>query len=125
VVKMLNRTLLTGRTTKNIELKYTPNGVAIGSFTLAVNRNFKNGNGETETDFIQCLAWRKLAETMGNHVTKGSLIGVEGRLQTRSFEDQTGKRIFVTELVVDNFTFLESKNAKQEQPPEQMNRYGA
>jgi single-strand DNA-binding protein len=122
---MINKVILTGRLTKDVELKYTPSGVAVGTFSLAVNRPFKNEKGESETDFINCVVWRKQAETMANHLKKGSLIGVDGRLQTRSYENNEGKRIFVMELIVENFTFLESKNTKPENPPQQYNRYGA
>jgi single-strand DNA-binding protein len=122
---MINTVVLTGRLTKDIELKYTPSGVPVGTFTLAVNRPFKNDKGESETDFISCVVWRKQAETMANHLKKGSLIGVNGRIQSRSYEGQDGKRVFVTELNVESFTFLESKQTETKQPPQQYNRYGA
>lgn len=116
---MINSSSLTGRLTKDVELKYTPSGIPVGSFTLAVNRNFTKENGEREADFINCVVWRKTAETMANHLKKGSLIGVTGRLQSRSFEGQHGNMIFVTELVVDNFCFLESK---EDSPPKETYR---
>lgn len=114
---------LTGRLTKDPELKYTPNGVPVTTFTLAVNRTFSKENGERETDFIQCVAWRKTAETIGNHLRKGSLIGTTGRIQTRSYEDNSGKRQFVTEVVIENFAFLESKKETETEQP--YHRYGA
>jgi single-strand DNA-binding protein len=120
---MINNVTLTGRLTKDPELKYTPSGVGVASLTIAVNRPFANDKGEKETDFIFCVAWRKTGETMANFLKKGSLIGVTGRLQTRSYEDKSGKRQFVTEVVVEQFSFLESKQeTKTEQP---YHRYGA
>src|SRR5699024_1233399 len=104
----MNRTVLIGRTTKDIELSYSPNGVAVAKFTLAVNRPFKNANGERETDFITCVAFRKTAETMANYLTKGNQVGVEGRIQTGRYE-RDGKTVFTTDVSVDQFYFLESK----------------
>ncbi|MGX7417790.1 single-stranded DNA-binding protein [Carnobacterium gallinarum] len=106
---MINRVVLVGRLTKDADLKYTPSGAAVASFTVAVNRQFKNQEGEREADFINCVAWRKTAETLANFTRKGSLIGVEGRLQTRSYENQQGQRVYVTEVVVDTFSMLEKK----------------
>lgn len=118
---MINTSSLTGRLTKDVELKYTPSGVPVGSFTLAVNRNFTKENGEREADFINCVVWRKTAEVMANHLKKGSLIGVTGRLQSRSFEGSSGNRVFVLELIVENFCFLESK--EETEPKETYQRY--
>ena len=105
----LNVVTLTGRLTKDADLRYTGNGQAVASFSLAVDRQFKNANGERETDFINVVAWRKTAETLAEHTRKGSLIGIVGRIQTRNYEGNDGKRIYVTEVVADSFTFLESK----------------
>lgn len=107
---MLNNWTGTGRLTKQPELRYTQTGVAVLSYTLAVDRTFKNANGEKETDFIMCVAFRKTAEIMAEHLNKGSLIGVTGRVQTRNYENNQGQRVYVTEIVTDNFVFLESKN---------------
>lgn len=107
---MINAAILTGRLTKDVDLRYTSSGVATASFTLAVNRNFTNQNGERDADFINCVAWRKTAETMANHLHKGSLIGIEGRIQTRNYDNAQGQKVFVTEVVINNFTFLESRN---------------
>jgi single-strand DNA-binding protein len=108
---MINRAIITGRLTRDPELKYTGNSsTAVASFTLAVNRKFTNQQGNREADFINCVAWRKTAETIANYTHKGSLIGVDGRIQTRSYENQQGQRVYVTEIVVDDFTFLESKS---------------
>lgn len=106
---MMNRTVLVGRLTKDPDLKYTANGVPVASFTLAVNRNFKNAQGEQEADFINCVVWRKPAENAANFLKKGSLAGVDGRIQTRSYEGQDGKRVYVTEVQAESVQFLEPK----------------
>lgn len=106
---MINRTVLVGRLTKDPELKYTQSGLAVVRFTLAVNRAFKNGQGEQEADFIQCTAWRKTAENVANYLKKGSLCGVDGRIQTGSFDGQDGKKVYTTDVVADSVQFLESK----------------
>lgn len=111
---MINRVVLVGRLTRDVELRYTTSGTAVGSFTLAVNRQFTNASGERETDFINCVIWRKSAENFSNFTSKGSLVAVEGRLQTRNYENQQGQRVYVTEVVVDNFSLLESR-AESEQ----------
>ncbi|MFA6719244.1 MAG: single-stranded DNA-binding protein [Prevotella sp.] len=112
---MLNRVVLTGRLTKDIELRYTSSGVATGTFSLAVNRGFKNANGDREADFINCVVWRKSAENLANFAHKGSLIGVDGRLQTRNYENNQGQRVYVTEVVLDNFSLLESRSSNDGQ----------
>ena len=96
---MLNSVCLVGRTTKDPELRYTPSNVAVATFSLAVNRNFKDANGERETDFINCVIWRQQAENLANWAKKGALIGITGRIQTRSYENQQGQRVYVTEVV--------------------------
>ena len=106
---MLNRTVIVGRLTRDPELRYTPNGVAVANFTVAVNRPFRNQQGEQEADFINCVAWRKQAENLANYMHKGSLIGVDGRIQTRSYENQEGKRVWVTEVLAESIQFLEYK----------------
>jgi single-strand DNA-binding protein len=103
---MLNRTILIGRLTKDPELRYTPNGVATASFTLAVERPFKT-NGEKETDFIQIVTWKQTAESVANYLRKGRLTAVEGRIQVRNYENKEGKRVYITEVVADNVRFLE------------------
>jgi single-strand DNA-binding protein len=105
---MMNRTILVGRLTKDPDLKYTPNGVAVCTFTLAVNRPFKK-DGETEADFINCVVWRKSAENVANFLKKGSLAGVDGRIQTRNYEGQDGKKVYVTEVQAESVQFLEPK----------------
>ena len=106
---MINRVVLVGRLTRDPELRYTANGAAVASFTVAVNRQFTNSQGEREADFINCVIWRKAAENFSNFTNKGSLVGIDGRLQTRNYENQQGQRVYVTEVVVDNFSLLESR----------------
>ncbi|NLS38669.1 single-stranded DNA-binding protein [Fructobacillus tropaeoli] len=106
---MINRVVLIGRLTRDVELRYTQSGVAVGSFSLAVNRNFTNANGDREADFINAVIWRKAAENFANFTGKGALVAIEGRLQTRNYENNLGQRVYVTEVVVDNFSLLESK----------------
>lgn len=107
---MINRVVLIGRLTRDVELRYTGSGTAVGQFTLAVNRSFTNRNGEREADFITCVIWRKSAENFANFTHKGSLVGIEGRIQTRNYDNAEGQRVYVTEVVVDNFSLLESRN---------------
>ena len=107
---MINNVVLVGRLTKDLDLRYTSNGTAVATFTVAVNRQFTNQKGEREADFINCVIWRKPAENMANFTRKGSLVGVEGHIQTRSYENQQGQRVYVTEIVVETFSLLESKN---------------
>lgn len=114
---MLNRVVLAGRLTKDPDLRITPNGVAVANFTIAVNRPFSNKEGEQDADFINCVVWRRAAENLANFQKKGSLIGVDGRLQSRSFDNQEGKRVFVTEVVADSVQFLESKGGNDNQQP--------
>ncbi|MCY0864068.1 MAG: single-stranded DNA-binding protein [Sulfobacillus sp.] len=109
---MLNTVILIGRLTQDPELRYTPNGVAVAQFTVAVDRPFTDQNGKRETDFIDCLAWRKLGETVGNHLKKGRLVAVQGRLQIRSYEAKDGTKRRVAEVVADSVRFLDS--AKKE-----------
>lgn len=106
---MINRVVLVGRLTKNPDLRYTQSGAAVATFTVAVNRQYTNQNGEREADFINCVVWRKAAENFANFTHKGSMVAVEGRLQTRSYENQQGQRVYVTEVNVDNFSLLETK----------------
>lgn len=105
----MNNVNLIGRLTKAVDLRYTQNGVAYGSFTIAVNRRFKNQNGEREADFINCVIWKKSAENLANFTQKGSLIGVSGAIQTRNYDNQQGQRVYVTEVLVENFDLLESR----------------
>lgn len=112
---MLNNVVLVGRMTRSAELRYTPSNVAVATFTLAVNRTFKNESGEREADFINCVMWRQQAENLANWAKKGALIGVIGRIQTRSYDNQQGQRVYVTEVVAEQFQLLESKGQQGNQ----------
>ena len=107
---MINNVTLVGRLTRDPELKYTTSNVAVATFNLAVNRNFKGANGERETDFINCMIWRKPAELLSEWCKKGNLVGITGRIQTRSYENQQGQRVYVTEVVAESFQILEKKD---------------
>lgn len=108
---MLNRVVLIGRLTKDPELRYTSSGVAVATFTLAVDRNFKSANGERETDFVPCVVYRQLAELCANYLSKGKLASADGRLQIRSYDGQDGQRRWVTEVVAENVQFLSPKES--------------
>ncbi|MCE5004520.1 single-stranded DNA-binding protein [Staphylococcus chromogenes] len=116
---MLNRVVLVGRLTKDPEFRTTPSGVDVSTFTLAVNRNFKNKDGEQQADFINCVVFRKQAENVKNFLSKGSLAGVDGRMQSRSYENKEGQRVYVTEVVCDSVQFLEPKNNNQQNNQQQ------
>jgi len=122
---MLNRVILVGRLTRDPDLRYTTNGgVAVTRFTVAVNRKFTNQQGEREADFINIVAWRNLAENCGNYLRKGSLVAVEGRIQTRSYENQEGRTVYVTEVVADDVRFLVSKKPKDQDDQDQDDPFG-
>ncbi|MGI5874734.1 MAG: single-stranded DNA-binding protein [Bacillota bacterium] len=108
---MLNRIVVIGRLTRDPELRSTSNGVAVATFTVAVDRNFSNNRGERETDFIPVVVWRGLAETCGRYLSKGRLVGVEGRLQIRNYEANDGSRRTIAEIVADNVQFLSPKDS--------------
>lgn len=107
---MINNVVMIGRLTRDVELRYTPTNVAAATFTLAVNRNFKNADGEREADFINCIMWRQQAENLANWTKKGMLVGITGRIQTRSYENQQGQRVYVTEVVAESFQVLEKRD---------------
>ena len=113
--QMINNVVLVGRLTRDPELRFTGNGSAVATFNLAVNRNFTNQSGEREADFVNCVIWRKPAETLANYAKKGTLIGVVGRIQTRNYENQQGQRVYVTEVLCDNFQLLEWNNSSESQ----------
>ena len=106
---MVNNVVLVGRITKNPELKTSTSGTSICDFNLAINRNFKNQNGEYEADFVRCISFNKTAELIEQFVVKGQLLSAQGRIQTRNYDDNTGRKVYVTEVVVSNISFLESK----------------
>lgn len=110
---MMNSVCLVGRLTKNPELRYTPSNQAVATFSLAVNRNFKSQNGEREVNFINCVIWRQQAENLANWAKKGALVGITGRIQTRSYQNQQGQRVYVTEVVADSFQLLESRKDRE------------
>ena len=119
---MINNVTLIGRLTRDAELRYTPSNIATAQFNIACNRNFKNTNGEYDADFINCVMWREQAERFCNWTKKGMLVGITGRIQTRSYEGNDGKRVYVTEVVAENFQVLEKRDntANQNSMTEQM-----
>lgn len=119
---MINNVVLIGRLTRDADLRHTPQNQAVRQFTLAVNRNFKNQNGEYDADFINCVIWGKSAENFANWTKKGNLVGITGRVQTRNYENQQGQRVYVTEVVAESFQLLEKRDnsANQNSMDEQM-----
>lgn len=109
LVRRLNRVVLIGRLTKEPELYYTKQGVAYARICVAVNRGFRNSLGEQQVDFINCVVWRKSAENVAEYCKKGSLVGITGRIQTSNYNDEQGKRIYRTEVVIESITFLERR----------------
>lgn len=105
----MNKVCLTGRITKDPEIRYTANNIAVATFSLAVNRNFKNADGNYDADFINCVAFRNTAELLGKYVHKGDQLGIEGHIQTRNYDDKDGKKVYITEVMVDSLDFLQSK----------------
>lgn len=121
---MINSVILVGRLTKDIELRYTSNEKAVGNFTLAINRRFKNQNGEYETDFIDCVIFGKQAETMAQYTKKGDLIEVEGSIQKRTYEDKEKNKHYITEIMVERITFLQTnKKSETTQETQQSDPY--
>lgn len=122
---MINNVVLVGRLTKDADLRYTSNGTAVATFSLAVSRPFTNQKGERDADFINCVIWRKSAESFANFTRKGALVGVEGRIQTRSYDNQQGQRVYVTEVVVETFSLLESKAKSDERKDQSDSQSGS
>ena len=112
----MNRVVEIGRNVRDIDLRATSSGTSVVSFSIAVKRNFKNANGDYDSDFFECIAFNKLAETISKYVKKGDMIGIEGRLQTRKYDDKEGRTHYITEIIVENIDFLQKK--KQEELPE-------
>ena len=108
---MLNKVILIGRTTRDVDFRRTTTGTPVATFTLALDNRYVLKDGKPTTDFINCVAWNKTAETMDKYVKKGMLIAVEGRLQTRNYENKDGNKVYITEVVCDNMRMLESKNS--------------
>lgn len=113
----MNKVIIIGRTTKDIELRATQGGTSVIEFSIAVKRPFKNANGENESDFFNCIAYSKLAETISRYVKKGDQVGVEGRLQTRNYTNKEGKKVYVTEIIVENVEFLQNKKQEEQTAP--------
>ena len=112
---MLNKVILMGRIANDLEIKQTQNGVAVMQFSLAVERRYKGADGERETDFINCVAWRQQAEFIGKYFRKGRMIAVEGNLRTRTYDDKNGTKHYVTEVYVDNVSFTGEKAENENQ----------
>lgn len=110
---MINTTVIVGRLTRDADLRYTGSGIAVASFTVAVERSFTNAQGERETDFINVVAWRKTAEVISNFTRKGSLVGVTGRIQTRNYTNNEGRKVYITEVLCENFQMLEPKSVTE------------
>ncbi|WP_286669385.1 single-stranded DNA-binding protein [Thomasclavelia cocleata] len=110
---MINRVVLIGRLTRDPELRRTPQGDAVTSFTLAVNRNYTSRDGQQQADFINCVVWRKPAENVERYCSKGSLVGVEGRIQTRSYDNAQGQKVYVVEVLCDSVQFLDTRQHDQ------------
>ena len=110
---MINNVVIVGRLTRDADLRYTGSGIAVGSFTVAVERPFTNAQGERETDFINCVVWKKAAENLANFTRKGSMIAVAGRIQTRNYTGNDGKKVYVTEVVAENIQYLDSKKTNE------------
>jgi single-strand DNA-binding protein len=110
---MINRVVLVGRLTRDVELRYTSSGDAVGRFTIAVERNFTNASGEREADFISATIWRKAAENFANFTGRGALVAIEGSIRTGSYQNQEGQTVYTTEVNVDNFTLLETRSQSE------------
>lgn len=121
---MINRVTLIGRLVRDPDLRRTNDGTMVASFTIAVNRNYTAKDGQQQADFISCVVWRKTAETLEKYCRKGNLIGLDGRLQTRTYENAQGQRVFVTEVVCDNIQFLESKSNNNQNTQNKHNNQG-
>jgi single-strand DNA-binding protein len=115
---MINSSTIVGRLTRDPDLRYSQAGKAVCNFTLATNRPFKNAQGENEADFIKCLTFGKQAENLANYMRKGSLVGVEGRIQTRSYTNKDGNKVYTTEVVANQVSFLDNKKDNQQQKPQ-------
>lgn len=112
----MNKVCLVGRLTKDAEIRVTNSGLSVASFTVAINRTYKNKNGEYDTDFINCVAYKNNAEYLGKYATKGSQVGIDGRIQIRSYDAEDGTKRYVTEVIADNIELMGSK--KEDKPVE-------
>ena len=114
---MINRYVAVGRLTKDPELRRTASGKAVTTFTLAINRSYQSNDGQ-QADYIQCVMWNKVAENVAQYCSKGSLVGIEGRLRTRSYDNNQGQRVYVTEVICDSVQFLDTRNQQNAQSPQ-------
>ena len=119
---MINRYVAVGRLTKDPELRRTASGKAVTTFTLAINRSYQSNDGQ-QADYIQCVMWNKVAENVAQYCSKGSLVGIEGRLRTRSYDNNQGQRVYVTEVICDSVQFLDTRNQQNTQPPVNQNDF--
>ncbi len=119
----MNKVFLIGRLVRDPELRYTSSNIPVATFSLAVNRNFTGQNGERETDFINIVVWRKQAENCKNYINQGSQVAIDGRIQTRSYDDQNGQKRYVTEVVADNVQFLDTKASREQKQENSINPY--
>jgi len=119
-MNMINQVTLVGRLTRDPELRYTPDGHAVSNITIALNRPFKNSSGEYISDFVQCTLWKRTAENTAQYCQKGSIVGITGRIQTRHYDDQDGKRVYVTEVIAENVKFMGGKKVEREVSSKQM-----
>ena len=110
----MNKVFLIGRLTRDPELRYTGNNTPVATFSIAVNRDFQNQQGEREADFFNIIVWRKPAENVKNYLSQGSQVAIDGRLQTRTYDDQNGQKRYITEVVADNVEFLGSRNSSSD-----------
>ena len=117
---MINRVVLVGRLTRDTELQYTSSGKAVAQFTVAVNRNFTNSRGERDADFIGCTIWQKGTENFVKYTHKGALVGIDGRIQTSSYDNKQGQRVYRTDVIVENFSLLESRNNTDSKPADNL-----
>ncbi|WP_080871729.1 single-stranded DNA-binding protein [Oceanobacillus timonensis] len=118
----MNNVNLIGRLTKDVDLRYTSNGVAVANFSIAVNRPFSNQQGNNDADFFNCVVWRRIAENTANYCKKGSQVGISGRLQSRSFDGQDGKKVYITEVVAENVQFLDTRNGNDNNKQKEQNK---
>jgi len=119
----MNKTIVIGRLTRDPEFKFTQNSIGVTRFTLAVDRPFKNANGEREADFIRIVVWRKLAEVCANNLQKGRLVAVHGRIETGSYENNEGRRVYTTDVVADEVKFLDYPKDKNAEDPGDLSEF--
>lgn len=117
---MVNRVVLVGRMTRDPELRKTAGGASVTNFTLALNRNFNSQDGQT-ADYINCVVWNKIAENVAKYCSKGSLVGVDGKLRSRTYDDNSGRKVYVVEVLCDSVQFLDTRNSRNNQEQQKQN----